>query len=197
MKRTRHPRILLILLSFFLLLSLFLVSCATSSNNVYVDSNMDFGAITSIAVMPFVNLARDPVVADRVRDVFINKLLATGSVYVLPIGEVARGTQRAEVQNPSAPSPEEVVKLGGIIKVQAIITGTVREYGEVRSGTASSNIASVSLQMVETQTGRVVWSASSTKGGVNIWDRLFGGGGRPMDTVTQKAVDELIRALFK
>ncbi len=158
---------------------------------------MDFGAVRSIAVMPFMSLARDPVVADRVRDVFINKLLATGAVYVLPIGEVARGASRAEIQNPSAPSPEEVVKLGGIIKVEAIITGTVREYGEVRSGTASSNIASVSLQMVETQTGRVVWSASSTRGGVNIWDRLFGGGGKPMDIVTQKAVDDLIRALFK
>jgi hypothetical protein len=158
---------------------------------------MDFGAVRSVAVMPFVSLARDPVVADRVRDVFINKLLATGAVYVLPIGEVARGAARAELQNPSAPSPEEVVKLGGIIKVEAIITGTVREYGEVRSGTASSTIASVSVQMVETQTGRVVWSASSTKGGVNIWDRLFGGGGKPMDIVTQKAVDDLIRKLFK
>ena len=158
---------------------------------------MDFGAIRSIGVMPFVSLARDPVVADRVRDVLINKLLATGAVYVLPIGEVARGASRAETQNPSAPSPEEVVKLGGILKAEAIITGTVREYGEVRSGTASSNIASVSLQMIETQTGKVVWSASSTKGGVNLWDRLFGGGGKPMNQVTEKAVDGLISKLFK
>jgi len=158
---------------------------------------MDFGAVRSIAVMPFVSLTRDPVVADRVRDVFINKLLATGAVYVLPIGEVARGAARAELQNPSAPSPEEVVKLGGIIKVEAIITGTVREYGEVRSGTASSNITAVSLQMIETQTGKVVWSASSMKGGINLWDRLFGGGGQPMNKVTEKAVDDLISKLFK
>ncbi len=182
----------------FLILSVFfLVSCATSSSNVYIDPNMDFAAVKSIAVMPFVSLARDPVVAERVRDVFVNKLLATGAVYVLPVGEVARGAARAEVQNPSAPSPEEVVKLGGILKVQAIITGTVREYGEVRSGTASSNIVSVSLQMIETQIGKVVWSASSTEGGVNIWDRLFGGGGKPMNEVTEKAVDDLIGKLFK
>jgi hypothetical protein len=123
--------------------------------------------------------------------------LATGAVYVLPVGEVARGSARAEIQNPSAPSPEEVIKVGGILKVQAVITGTVREYGEVRSGTASSNIISVSLQMIETQTGRVVWSASSTEGGVDLWDRLFGGGGRPMNVVTEKAVDDLISKLFK
>jgi hypothetical protein len=158
---------------------------------------MDFGAVKSIAVMPFVSLARDPVVADRVRDVFITKLLATGAVYVLPIGEVARGASRAEIPNPSAPSPEEVVKLAGILKTQAVMTGTVREYGEVRSGTASSSIVSVSLQMIETQTGRVVWSASSTEGGVNVWDRLFGGGGKPMNKVTERAVDGLINKLFK
>ncbi len=188
--RNKHLIILPILFIFLL------TSCATSGN-VYIDQNMDFGAIKSIAVMPFVSLARDPVVADRVRDVFINKLLATGAVYVLPVGEVARGATRAEIQNPSAPSPEEVIKLGGILKVQAIITGTVREYGEVRSGTAASNIVSVSLQMIETQTGKVVWSASTTKGGVNIWDRLFGGGGQPMNVVTEKAVNDLIGKLFK
>jgi hypothetical protein len=189
--RIRHLKIFLILSVFFL------TSCATSSRDVYIDPNMDFGVVKSVAVMPFVSLARDPVVADRVRDVFINKLLATGAVYVLPVGEVARGATRAEIGNPSAPSPEEVVKLGGILKVPAIITGTVREYGEVRSGTASSNIISLSLRMIETQTGKIIWSASSTEGGVNMWDRLFGGGGKPMNVITEKAVNDLIRKLFK
>jgi hypothetical protein len=123
--------------------------------------------------------------------------LATGAVYVVPVGEVARGVARAEVQNPSAPSPEEAVKLGSIIKVQAIITGAVREYGEVRSGATSANIISVSLQMFETQTGKVVWTDSSTRGGISIWDRLFGGGGQPMNKVTEKAVNDLIYRLLK
>lgn len=157
---------------------------------------MDFGAIQTVAVMPFANLARDPVVAERVKDVFTNKLLATGAVYVLPPGEVARGISRAEIIAPTAPSPEEVIKLGGIIKVQAILTGVVKEYGEVRSGTTSANIISVSIQMIETQTGKVVWTASSTKGGITIWDRMFGGGGKPMNIVTEKAVDDLINRLF-
>jgi hypothetical protein len=51
--------------------------------------------------------------------------------------------------------------------------------------------------MIESQTGKVVWTASSTRGGVNIWDRLFGGGGKPMNKVTEKAVDDLIYALLK
>lgn len=182
---------------FFLYLAFFLLIACAGSRSTYIDPNMDFGTVKTVAVMPFLSLAKDPIVAERVRDVFINKLLATGAVYVVPVGEVARGVARSEVQNPFAPSPEEAIKLGGIIKVQAIITGTVREYGEVRSGAVSSNIVSVSLQMIETQTGKVVWTASSTRGGVNIWDRLFGGGGKPMNKVTEKAVNDLIYALLK
>ncbi len=173
-----------------------LAACATSSTDFYRDPNMDFGAIQSVAVMPFVSLARDNVAAERVRDVFTNDLLATGAVYVVPAGEVARGVARAEIANPSAPSPEEVVKLAGIIKVQAVFTGVLKEYGEVRSGTSAANVVSVSLQMIEAQTGRVVWSGSTTKGGITAWDRLLGGGGQPMNDVTEKSVQDLINKLF-
>jgi hypothetical protein len=175
---------------------IFFAACATTSNT-YRDPNMDFGAIQAIAVMPFVSLARDNVAAERTRDVFISKLLSTGAVYVAPVGEVARGVGRAEIANPATPSPEEVVKLATIIKVQAVITGVLKEYGEVRSGSTSANIISVSLQMMEVQTGKVVWSTSSTEGGISIWDRLFGGGGQPMNKVTEKAVDDLVNKLFK
>src|SRR5512144_2510017 len=132
--------------------------------DVYRDPKMDFGSIQTVAVVPFSNLARDQVVAERVRDVFINRLLASGAVYVLPVGEVARGVAKLELQNPTTPTPEEVGKLCALLKADAVITGVVREYGEVRSGTTTANIISMSIQMMEAQTGKVVWSGSSTKG---------------------------------
>jgi hypothetical protein len=164
---------------------------------VYRDTAMDFGAIQTVAVMPFQNLSRESTAADRVRDVFINALLSTGAVYVVPVGEVARGVSRVEMQSPPAPSPEEVIKLAGNIKANAVITGVVREYGEVRSGTSASSVISISVQMMEAQTGKTVWTATSTKGGIDVVDRLFGGGGRPMDEVTRSAVDDVIRKLFE
>ncbi len=163
----------------------------------YRDPNMDFGAIQTVAVMPFVNLSREGLAGERVRDVFINSLLSTGAVYVLPVGEVARGVARTEIQTPATPSPEEIIKLSSNIKAQAIITGVVLEYGEVRSGSSSGGVASITVEMLEGQTGRTVWAAGSTKGGIDIWDRLFGGGGRPMDDVTRAAVNDVIQKLFK
>jgi hypothetical protein len=184
-----------LLLSSFLVL---LISCAPGATGVvYRDPNMDFGSLQTVGAVPFVNLSRESTAADRVRDVFINSLLSTGAVYVLPVGEVARGVARLEIPSPATPSPEEVIKLGGAIKAQAIITGVVREYGEVRSGISSAGVISISLEMVETQTGRIVWAATSTKGGITVWDRLFGGGGRPMNDVTREAVDDVIQKLFK
>jgi len=158
---------------------------------------MDFGSVKTVAVLPFQNLSRDSLAGERVRDVFTNTLLATGAVYVLPQGEVARAIARTGVANPTAPSVEEVTKLGQGLKVDAIITGVVKEYGEVRSGSAVANTCSVSTQMLETATGKVVWSASTTRGGVGMGDRLLGGGGAPLNDVTEAAVHDLLDKLLK
>jgi len=175
-----------------------LTSCAPAiTREVYRDPNMDFGFFRTVGVMPFQNLSRDSLAADRVRDVFINRLLSTGALYVQPVGEVARAVGRLEIPSPAAPSAEDVVKLGGALKAQAIITGVVQEYGDVRSGSSSANVISVSVQLLEAETGRTVWTASSTKGGISVWARLFGGGGQPMNDVTRDAVNDLIQKLFE
>lgn len=181
-----------------LVLALILGSCAPAiTSPIFRDPNMDFGSIQTVAVMPFQNLSRDSLAAERVREVFINRLLSTGALYVVPVGEVARAVTRAEIASPATLSPEDVVKLAGFLKAQAVVTGSVREYGEVRSGSSTANVISIGVQMLEAQTGRVVWSATSTKGGIGVTDRLLGGGGRPMNDVTRAAVDDVIRKFFQ
>jgi hypothetical protein len=172
-----------------------LAGCA--SDDVYFEPNMDFGSLKSVAVLPFQNLTSAQEASERVRDTFMGMLLATGAVYVLPPGEVARGLSKLPRISAEGPSTDQIKQLGSILDVDAVITGVVREYGTVRSGSTSANIVSVSLQMIEVQSGLIVWSASSTKGGVTVWDRLLGGGGEPMDTVTAKAVDDLLDKLFQ
>ncbi len=170
--------------------------CARQRN--YHNRDMDFGSIKTVAVLPFWNLTKDNLAADRVRDVFSNMLLATEAVYVLPTGEVQRAVSRSNLASPFNPSADEVMKLGTLLKVDAVITGVVREYGEVRSSNATANVVSVSVQMQETSTGKVVWSGASTKGGIGWGARLLGtAGGDPVNDVTEQAVDDLLRQLFK
>ena len=171
--------------------------CATSSGNTFKNSLMNFGSVQSVAVLPFQNLTADDDAAERVRDTFMGMLLATEAIYVLPPGEVERGIERAGIRKPATPSGEKVKSLGQILKVDAVITGVLREYGQVRSGQTQANLISISLQMMEVETGSIVWSAAATKGGIDITDRLFGGGGAPMNEVTKEAINDLLDQLFQ
>lgn len=171
--------------------------CATAPEvDVYHDPAMNFPAIQTVAIMPFVNLSPDRMAAERVRDIFANALLATEAFYVIPAGEVTRGISRSGMRNPAEPSPDEIVRFAQILGVDAVITGVLREYGTVRSGSASAETISLSLKMQEAETGKVVWSSSSTKGGINTWIRLFGAGGKSRSEVTTEAVEELLDNLF-
>lgn len=168
-----------------------------SEKGVFFNEQVDFASIETVAVLPFENYSDDSDAADRVRDVFMGMLLATEAVYVLPPGEVQRAISRVGVVNPAAPSIEEIKSLAGILKVDVVITGAVREYQLLRSGASTANIISLSLQMIETETGTIIWSASSTKGGITLTDRMFGGGGEPMNDITLESVDELLNKLFQ
>jgi len=172
--------------------------CASQKALVtYHDPNMDFSLIRTVAVLPFENLSGNTRAGDAVRDVFMTMLQATGSMYVLPPGEVGRGIERLSLGSATAPTSEQVVQLANILGADVVIVGTVLEYGEVRSGSNASGVVSVGTEMLEGQTGRVVWSASASAGGVSAADRVFGGGGRPMDNVTRKAVNKLLDRLFQ
>lgn len=177
--------------------SLVSIAACASHGDIYRDPNMDFGGIKTVVVMPFANLTRDQMASERVRDVFMTMLLSTGGVYVVPAGEVAKGVLQAGILNPAAPTKEEIIKIATLLKAEAVITGVVREYGEVRSGTATANLISMSLQMTEAQTGKVIWSSSSTKGGIGMMDRLLGGGGAPLNDITETAVKDVINKLFQ
>lgn len=171
--------------------------CASPSLEAYRDQKMDIGSIYTVAVMPLVNLSRDQLAGERVRDVLITMLLADGRVYVVPTGEVARQVSMVGIVNPSLPTNEEVIKLGKTLKVQGVLTGTIKEYGDVRAGAATANVISISMLLTEVDTGKVISSVSSTKGGIGFFERLFGGGGEPMNVVTTKAIKDVINKLLQ
>jgi hypothetical protein len=185
-----------------MILAVFLVgvlsACAGAGHlSNWHDESMDFGSVKTVAVMPFANLSPVQTANGRVRDTFMSMLMATGGVYVLPPGEVARGIARVGVADPTAPSPEEVVKLCGIVKADAVITGVVKEYGEVRAGATFGNVIALNMNMLEGQSGKVVWTASAEEGGISLKDRLLGPSGAPLNDITVQAVNDLINKLFK
>jgi hypothetical protein len=195
MKKCRnhiHPEAYILL---FMLVAM--VACTSSGiSENYHDPEMDFAAVRTIAVMPFANLSNDKEAGQIVRDTFMTSLMATGLVYVIPAGDIERGILRTKLANPISPSGEDIATLSSLIKADAVITGVVREFSVIRSGQASAAVISMSMQMIESRSRKMVWTAATTKGGINTWDRLFGGGGRPMNEITEQAVNDIINKLF-
>ena len=106
------------------LLLVFLSACASRSGpEVYHDPNFDLASVRIVAVMPFENLTKETLASSRVRDVFMNMLLSTGAIYVLPAGEVARGMVRAGIEKATAPL------LGGCRKTGGHCQGRRRHHG--------------------------------------------------------------------
>lgn len=166
------------------------------ADSVFHDANMDFGLIQSVAVLPFDNLSASGKAGETVREVFSTMLQATEAFYVHPPGEVRRAIARVSPDNPMAPTAEEIVALAENIGADAVITGIVLEYGQVRSASASGDVCSVRVTMFEGQTGRKVWSAAATRGGIGAGERLMGGGGKPMNIVVSQTVEDLLDRLF-
>jgi hypothetical protein len=103
------------------------------------------------------------------------------SVAVLPFQDLTRTQEAAERVRDTF--------IGMLLATEAVYV--------LPTGTTSANVVSLSLQMMEASTGRVVWSASSSKGGITIWDRLLGTRGQPMNVVTEKVVNDLLNKLFE
>lgn len=193
----KTPKTLTLLVSAVILSQLAGCASQPKSEATYHDPNMDFGLVQSVGVLPFVDLSQTGKAGERVRDVFMTMLQAQVDVYVIPAGEVARSIARIQPEDPTAPTTEELIRLAENLEADVLITGTVLEYGEVRSGAAAATVCTVSAKMLEGQTGTVVWSASASRGGVGASERLLGGGGQPMNIVTTQAVNDLIDQLFQ
>ncbi len=169
--------------------------CAGCAGNVttFIHPQADFSLVRRVAVLPIENLTREPTASPKVRQLLIIELLSSGSVEVVDVGEVAHAIRMTGVAPPSAPANEDVLKLGEELEVQALIAGSVQEFSQSRSSGAPSTSVSISLRMIETDTGTVIWSSTVSKSGVGAMGRLFGVGG---DSATERA-HELIRKALK
>jgi len=180
------------------LVLLSIAACLSSGTyDVYRDDTADFSLVRTIAIMPLVNLSKEEQAAERVRDTLFTMMMASSGIYVVPAGEVARVIGIVGIGIPTAPTSAEAVKLAAALKADVIVTGVVREYGEARSVGTASSMVSLSFKMMEGQNGRIIWSGSSTQGGIGFTDRLLGGGGEPMNIVTEKAIHDILNKLFK
>lgn len=186
-----HPAV------FVLLASLAVAACGSAMRPTkFANPRIDFSFVERVAVLPFENFSTDPAAAPRATRLMITELLATGAVDVVEPGEVTAALARFPGRV-ARPSKEQLVELGKTLGVQAVIAGSVAQSEVLRSGAAGIPAVTLDAQMIETESGGILWAATNTEKGSVMSARLLGNEGEPLSVTTRRCVRKLVATLVK
>lgn len=147
-----------------------LVGCciyACGGSSQFVDSEADIPYYETVGIIPFRSLAQDRLAGEKVANIFFTQLLTREFAQVVEPGVFSAAMTRVRGGTPPANSwsSEQLSMLGSEANVQGVFVGTVRDYGIVSVGRDQFPLVSFELRLIDTATGRVVWSASDTRRG--------------------------------
>jgi len=183
-----------------LLVGLFLVTCVSGcafSNGIkhYVRPGLDVSHINKIAVLPFDNFTSDRFSDDKVKSLVVIDLLSRGVDVVEP-GEVMGLMREMKVRSLKSITSKHIKQIGKILKVQAVMTGSVGVFKVSRGATVSYPEVSISLILHEAETSDIIWSAWHTTGGAGFWTRHFGAEGNTLDETAKILIDDIIDTIY-
>ncbi len=182
-----------------LLVAVVLVMSGCGSSTLrYVNPDANFSYIKKIAVLPFNNFTSERFASEKVRGVLTVDLLSRHTFEVVEQGQVTKilasvlgnaGFREGRVVELDA---ETLKLLGEKLGAQAVILGSVDEYRSARGGAA----VSISMRLVDTGSGIVLWQSKSTVLGDNYWRRMFGIGVVDNTKLTRVAVKKALDTLL-
>jgi len=196
-KKTAKKKIFKIWL--FLLIIVY-VSCFSSCKGMpanYINPNFDFSLIQRIGVLPMENFTQDNNAGEKIRRVVVNEILSSQFLDVVEVGQVNRAIKEAKVEDLFNMNKEEYKNVGESLETQLLIKGSVGTYGASNIGGASISQVSVSLIAIDISSGEIVWSASGSKSGAGIIEKIFGISGPSLPQVARECVADLVNTLFQ
>lgn len=152
-----------------------LVSCggkATIKSFMREDVTLDF--VSRVCVLPLQNNTDKQYADELARDVINTQILAMDLFDVVDQG-IVDSILHEEAIEPGSPISQLMLKrLGQRLNVQAIMVGSVDMAGDKRSGSIVVPEISLTLRLIETKSGLILWQASGHRDGDSMLGRLFG-----------------------
>jgi TolB-like protein len=169
---------------------LFLSGCSGSGSKVksFMRENASLGHIQMVAVLPFEGGGSAP----RIREFAMTQLLASGLFDVADKGRVDNLLQEEGIAEGAPLDAATIRRLSQRLKVQAVLFGSVQQESETR-GNAVFAQTTMTLRLIDSETGTLLWQASGRGSGYSLADRLFGMAPKDSFVVTM----DLLRDLFK
>lgn len=180
-----------------LVLPLLVAACASQKvePTVYVHPNADLSVYERVAILPLENLTSERFAADRVRELLTVELSSRNLFEVVESGEVNRVLRTKNLASAADIGPEAIQGIGKDLEAQALLTGSVIEFREQRTGTLNMPDIALSLKLLDVESGLVIWSVTDARTGLNVWTRLFGVGEEDQTTAARKLIRELLSTL--
>lgn len=174
-----------------------LFGCGAGSNmESFLRQDVDLSYVERVAVMPMQNNSKDTFASERVRDMVITQILSRGIFDVVDKGLVDSALRDEAVNLAKAPMDNTVMKrLGQRLNAQAFMMGTIDNAEQVQRGAVSFPDLSITLRLVDTNTGSIFWQASGHRSGDSLGKRLFGLGSDDSFRVSMKLLRRLLATI--
>jgi hypothetical protein len=173
-----------------------LVSCAPAPR-LFVNGQADMTLYKRVVVVPFNNLSGESFAAARIVRALTTELTIADRFQMvdpsLLLGELER-----ENVTPDATGQLDINKLraaAGKLEATAIIRGSVIEYGVHRQGTDEFPVVAFDCEMVDVQTGIVIWRISINESGKGRLPVVGGAGERTFSRVAEQACKRAVKVL--
>ena len=164
-----------LLIGFIAVLLMVITGCGGKTvSESFTREDVDVAFVQTIAVLPFENNSEERFAGHRARDLTITQVLAMG-LYDVVEKDLVDSHMYNEAIDPGTPiDPLTLKRLGNRLGVQAFLVGTVDVAGENKLGATTYPEIALTLRLIETDSGMIIWQASGHRSGESFGRRLFG-----------------------
>jgi len=189
-------------LSIAVFLAFALASCSGSPSVKSIskpsESKRQYLGLKKVAILPFTNLGGDKGAEDQAVDIVKLELNLLGT---FPEVEnplyVADVFKSLKIRKLDTLDPETVKKLGSEMGVQALLLGDINAWG-LGEGSEAAMHVSLTLTLIDTTTGKLLWVGSGSQRASFTWGRVFGLNEGPTDLeIGRKVVSSLLKSMSK
>lgn len=167
----------------------------------YINPSANLSYIKKIAILPFNNFSEDKYAGEKVRSALTIDLMSRHVFDVMEQGEVSKVLgmifrEEGFEEGRAVQMDKEMVKLvGEKLGVQAVILGSVNDFSNSRGG-LSNNVVSISVRMIDTSSGIILWQANTTEVGNSTFRKMIGVDQVEMSILTRDAVRRAVSTLL-
>lgn len=183
-------------LSFCLIVLFFLFSLGCKGPMTYINPSVDFSYIRRVAVAPIINLTKNKFAGEKVMNVVATEILRRGVFDVVEFGEVAKVLREEGLKQDNLVGKQLAARSGKRLNIEAIVIGSVMQYGVSNIPGGSFPEVSISLKLVDVNSYAILWEATHNIKGANILDQLFGMRRDSLEDLCKEVVEEMIDTLF-